>query len=98
MGETLRARGGRVLREQPLQLLRMAGAREGVLPVDKTAPDEIGQAFLDRDGALLPRDRDFLMQVLERVPADVLPGTVADHQQLGGRHETGPAWAAASGS
>ena len=47
------------LREQLLQFLRMPGTLEGVFSIDQTAPDEIGQTFLDRDGALFPRDRDF---------------------------------------
>ena len=45
------------------------------------------QRLLERKRALLARDRDLLMQMLQRVLADVLARAVADHQQLRGRHQ-----------
>src|SRR5688500_2921027 len=69
---------------RPLELVRMRGPRQRVLVLDQLLADETRQRFLQRDRSLPARDRDLLMQVLQRVLADVLACAVADHEQLGG--------------
>lgn len=48
-------------------------------------PYERRERLFKRERPAGPRDRDFLMQMLERVLANVLPSAVTDHEQLGGR-------------
>src|SRR5579862_9451420 len=72
--------------EQALELLGVDGARERVLAIDEAALHELGQRLLERERSLLARDRDLLVQVLQRVLAHVLARAVADDQQLRGRN------------
>src|SRR5690242_17844094 len=64
------------------KILHVNRARMRVLPIHETVFDELRERFLERDGALLPRDRDLLMQVLHGILADVLPRPVPNHEQL----------------
>ena len=64
----------------------MDRSRAGFLDRDQPAPHQLGQRLLERVGAVAAGDRDLLVQVLQRVLAHLLPGAVAHHQQLGGRH------------
>ena len=60
----------------------MRGARQRIMSLDRATLHEVRERFLERDRTVPPRDRDLLMQVLQRVSADVLTRAVADHQQL----------------
>jgi hypothetical protein len=66
----------------------MHGARERVPAVDEVALDQFGERLLERERSVLARDRDFLMQVLQRVLPDVLAGAVAHEQQLRRRNQS----------
>src|SRR5713101_8204773 len=71
-----------------LEILHVVGAEHGVGAIHKTALDEPGEAFLEGKRSVLPGNRDLLVQMLERIAANVLACAVADEQQLGGRHTT----------
>ena len=46
---------------------------------EKFLPHQRGKRFLESERAVRPRDRDLLMQMLQRVLSDVLPRAIADH-------------------
>src|SRR6476619_4503156 len=49
----------------------------------KSLVHEKCHGLFKRERSIRPRDRNLLMEVLKSILADVLPGTVADHEQLG---------------
>src|SRR5688572_2039893 len=52
----------------------------------KLLPDQRCKGFLKRERSIRARDGDLLMQVLQRILADMLPRAIADHEELGGRN------------
>ena len=72
--------------KQPFELFGMPGARARIVCRNQPFVDELRERFLERDRAAALGDRDLLMQMLQRVLADVLARAVPNHQQLGGRH------------
>ena len=50
----------------------MHRARAGLVKAEHAAPHELRQALLEGERAVSPRDRDLLVQVLQRVLPDML--------------------------
>ena len=83
------------------ELLELLGVRRPAVrlaPVDQALAHQPRQRFLERERPVLARDGDLLVQVLQRVLANVLARAVADHQQFRRRHQAaaGPAAAASA--
>jgi hypothetical protein len=74
-------------RTELFELLDVGRARVSVTPVDQPFLDQAGERFFERHGPVTACDRDLLMEVLKRVPPDVLARAIPDHQQLRSRHE-----------
>src|SRR5688500_7033903 len=68
--------------EQLLEFLGMWCTRDRLAPLDEPLPDQVGERFLEGEGAVFAGDCDLLMQVLQGVLPHVLPRPVAHHQQL----------------
>jgi len=64
----------------------MDGAVEGFFPFDLVGMDEGSQTIFECEGTLLFGEGDFLMQVLQRVSADMVTGAIGDHEEFGGGH------------
>ncbi len=62
----------------------MDGAELRVFAIDLVGVDQVDEGFFEGEGSLLFCERDFLVQVLQCVLADVVAGAVADHQEFGG--------------
>jgi hypothetical protein len=58
--------------------MRRAQAR--LVRIDRAHFNELCERLLERERARLPRDRDLLMQMLQRIRANVLPRPVVHHQ------------------
>jgi len=58
----------------------MDGAVEGFFPFDLVGMDQGSQGIFERKGAFLFGEGDFLVQVLQSIPADVVAGTIGDHE------------------
>src|ERR1043166_694085 len=68
--------------ENRVELLGMGRADARLVPIQRAGLHQPGQRFLEAERPRLPRNRDLLMQVLQRVLAQVLPRAVADHQEI----------------
>src|SRR5689334_20524584 len=75
--------------QRGLEVLGMTDPKHGLGSIDRATCDELREAFLDGERPVLARDRDLLMEMLQRVAAYVLPRTVLHHQQLGGGKAAG---------
>jgi len=74
------------LAEQSVEFIRMYRAATCLRQRNKLLPDENGKRFLESKRTIRTSDGDFLMQVLQRILANVLSRSIADHQQLCGRN------------
>ena len=71
---------------QPLELLGVDGPCSRLFRGDEPSANKMCERLLEREGSMSLGNRDFLVQVLQRVLADVLPGAVSNEQHLGRRH------------
>jgi hypothetical protein len=65
----------------------MGRAQARLVPIDRADLDELCQRLLEAKRSRLPCDRDLLLQMLQRILANVLPRSVAHHQQLRCGHQ-----------
>ena len=68
--------------EDAFELVGMTRPRQRVRVRNEPGFHQPRQRFFERERPLLARQRHLLMQMLQRVLANVLPRAVADHQQL----------------
>jgi hypothetical protein len=61
-------------------------ARARFVRGDQSLPHELRERLFERDRPVALRDRNLLMQMLQRVLANVLAAAVPNHQQLGCGH------------
>jgi len=69
--------------DQAQEIVGVSGVEGCVFAVEGALADEVLQRFFLRDRAFIFGHGDFLVQVLQGVPPDVLAGAIADDQQLG---------------
>src|SRR5258706_2823504 len=72
-------------REKAIQLFAMYRTCSRIFDVQEAPSHELRQGFFEGERAVTAGNRDLLMEVLQRVLADVLTCTVPDHQQFGRR-------------
>src|SRR4029450_8913414 len=68
--------------DQAVELVAVRCAGAGTLDIEHASLDELRETLFEREGSVLPREGDLLIEVLQRVLANVLPRAVADHQQF----------------
>ena len=67
-------------RRELLELVDMRGPIMGVAPLHHPVLHEPRERLFESKRATAPRDRDFLMQVLQGIPPDVLARPVTYHE------------------
>lgn len=67
---------------QAQEIIRMSSVQQRVFTINRALLHQELQGLLLRHRSLVLGHRDFLVEVLERISADMLAGTVADNQQL----------------
>ena len=70
------------------KVIRMVCPERGFATVDDALPDEPGEAIFERKRPVLSGDGDLLVQLVQKVAPDMLPGAITHHQQLCRGHAT----------
>jgi hypothetical protein len=65
-----------------VEFFRMYGISQGIFAINMALTDDVEKGLLHREGTSSPGHGYFLMQMLYRIPPNVLAGSVADHQEF----------------